>query len=145
MSDPLLSAAVDKARWRLLPFLGLLYVVSYLDRINVSFAALTMNADLGLSQAAYGLGAGIFFVGYVLFEVPSNLILARVGARVWLARIMVSWGLATVALAAASGPTSFIACALSWAWPRPGFSRASSTISRAGSPWPTGPGPWPFS
>ncbi|QAZ66178.1 MFS transporter [Solidesulfovibrio carbinolicus] len=108
MSDPLLTVAVAKARWRLLPFLGLLYVVSYLDRINVSFAALTMNADLGLSQAAYGLGAGIFFVGYVLFEVPSNLILARIGARVWLARIMVSWGLATVALAAASGPTSFI-------------------------------------
>jgi ACS family tartrate transporter-like MFS transporter len=109
MSDALLNAAVAKARLRLLPFLGLLYVVSYLDRINVSFAALTMNADLGLSQAAYGLGAGIFFVGYVLFEAPSNLILARVGARVWLSRIMVSWGLATVALAAASGPTSFIA------------------------------------
>jgi ACS family tartrate transporter-like MFS transporter len=108
VTDPLLLSAVRKARIRLLPFLMLLYVVSYLDRINVSFAALTMNADLGLSQAAYGLGAGIFFVGYVLFEVPSNLILARIGPRVWLARIMVSWGLATVALAGATGATSFI-------------------------------------
>jgi ACS family tartrate transporter-like MFS transporter len=87
----------------------LLYVVSYLDRINVSFAALSMNGELGLSQTAYGFGAGIFFLGYVLFEVPSNLILARVGARLWLSRILLSWGLCTVALALAAGPTSFAA------------------------------------
>jgi len=102
-----LDSALRKARWRLVPFLMLLYVVAYLDRINVSFAALGMNEELGLSQTAYGLGAGIFFLGYVLFEIPSNLILARVGARVWLSRILVSWGLATVALALSAGPVSF--------------------------------------
>lgn len=109
MTGTPLDTAVRKARWRLLPFLGLLYIVAYLDRINVSFAALTMNRDLGLSQTAYGFGAGVFFLGYVLFEVPSNLILAKVGPRVWLARIMASWGLATMALALASGPASFAA------------------------------------
>ena len=109
MTDPHLQAAVRKAQWRLLPFLMVLYVVAYLDRINVSFAALSMNEELGLSQTAYGLGAGIFFLGYVLFEVPSNLILARIGPRIWLARILVSWGLATVALALAVGPASFTA------------------------------------
>lgn len=102
-----LDSALRKARWRLVPFLMLLYVVAYLDRINVSFAALGMNEELGLSQTAYGLGAGIFFLGYVLFEIPSNLILARVGARVWLSRILISWGLATVALALSAGPASF--------------------------------------
>ena len=98
---------MHKAQWRLLPFLILLYIVSYLDRINVSFAALTMNRDLGLSQTGYGFGAGIFFLGYVLFEVPSNLILAKVGARLWIARIMTTWGLATMALTLATGPVSF--------------------------------------
>lgn len=108
MNHPL-DSAVAKASLRLLPFLFLLYIVSYLDRINVSFAALTMNRDLGLDQTAYGLGAGIFFLGYVLFEVPSNLILYRVGPRRWIARIMVSWGLVTAALALAAGPLSFAA------------------------------------
>ncbi|MYL83513.1 MFS transporter [Desulfovibrio aerotolerans] len=107
VSDNPLATAVGKAQWRLLPFLILLYIVAYLDRINVSFAALGMNQELGLSQTAYGFGAGIFFVGYVLFEVPSNLILAKVGPRLWIARIMLSWGVATVALALASGPASF--------------------------------------
>ena len=73
---------------RLIPFLFVLYVVSFLDRVNVGFAALEMNRDLGLSPAVYGFGAGIFFIGYSLFEVPSNLILARMGARLWIARIM---------------------------------------------------------
>lgn len=100
--------AVSKASWRLLPFLFILYIIAYLDRINVSFAALTMNQDLGLDQAAYGFGAGIFFLGYVLFEVPSNLILSRVGPRRWIARIMVSWGLVTMALAFSQGHTSFV-------------------------------------
>src|SRR5437867_32149 len=70
-----------------------LYVVAYLDRINVGFAALQMRADLGFDDRVYGLGAGIFFLGYFLFEVPSNLVLERVGARLWIARIMVTWGL----------------------------------------------------
>lgn len=108
MTQPL-DSAVAKASWRLLPLLFLLYIVAYLDRINVSFAALTMNQDLGLDQTAYGLGAGIFFLGYVLFEVPSNLFLERVGPRRWIARIMVSWGMVTMALAYAKGPTSFTA------------------------------------
>lgn len=109
ISDAPLDRAVRKAQWRLLPFLICLYIVAYLDRINVSFAALSMNQELGLSQTAYGFGAGVFFIGYVLFEIPSNLILARIGPRVWIARIMVSWGLATVALALAVGPASFAA------------------------------------
>jgi MFS family permease len=90
-----------KATLRLLPLLALCYLVAYLDRINVSFAALTMNADLGISSTAYGLGAGLFFVTYFAFEVPSNLIMERVGARVWIARIMISWGIL-------SGMTAFI-------------------------------------
>lgn len=86
-------ATLAKVTRRLLPFLFLLYLVCFLDRVNVGFAALQMNRDLGFSPAAYGFGAGIFFFGYVLFEVPSNLILARLGARVWIARIMITWGL----------------------------------------------------
>ena len=101
------AAVIRKAAWRLLPFMGLLYFVSFLDRVNVSFAALTMNADIGLSSAAFGLGAGIFFIGYLLFEVPSNLILQRVGARRWIARIMITWGLLSAAMAMVSGPASF--------------------------------------
>ena len=91
---------------RLLPFLFLLYVVCFLDRVNVGFAALQMNHDLGFSPAVYGFGAGIFFLGYVLFEVPSNLILARMGARVWIARIMITWGLVAAAMMFVRGPLS---------------------------------------
>ncbi len=92
---------------RLLPFLLLLYVVAYIDRVNVGFAALQMNEDLGLSAAMYGFGAGIFFLGYALFEVPSNIVLARVGARRWIARIMVSWGIVSVSMMFVQGATSF--------------------------------------
>jgi D-galactonate transporter len=96
-----------KIAFRLVPFLGLLYLINYLDRVNVGFAALTMNADLGLSATAYGLGAGLFFLGYFFFEVPSNIILHRVGARVWIARIMVTWGLVASATAFVEGEISF--------------------------------------
>jgi ACS family tartrate transporter-like MFS transporter len=92
---------------RLIPFLFVLYVVAYLDRINVGFAALQMKADLGFGDAVYGLGAGIFFVGYFLFEVPSNLILERVGARTWIARIMISWGVISSATMFVRDPTGF--------------------------------------
>lgn len=102
-------AVIRKAMWRLLPFLCLVYLVAYLDRVNVSFAALTMNADLGISDSAYGLGAGIFFVAYFLFEVPSNFALERFGARVWIARIMVTWGLISMAMAFITGPKGFYA------------------------------------
>ena len=94
----LTAAALAKARRRLLPFLFLLYVVSYLDRINVGFAALQMNAALGFSSVTYSLGAGIFFVSYTLLEIPSNVVLARVGARLWIARIMITWGIVSAAM-----------------------------------------------
>ncbi|WCM22542.1 MFS transporter [Paraburkholderia bryophila] len=96
-----------KVAWRLTPLLLLCYLVSYLDRVNVGFAKLQMAADLGLSDAAYGLGAGIFFFGYFLFEVPSNMILHRVGARVWIARIMVTWGIVSALMMFVTSPLSF--------------------------------------
>ena len=92
------EAVLAKVRRRLIPFLFLLYIVAYVDRINVGFASLQMNEALGFSASVYGFGAGIFFLGYTLFEVPSNVILARVGARVWIARIMITWGLASSAM-----------------------------------------------
>ncbi|WP_158746760.1 MFS transporter [Acidisphaera sp. L21] len=92
---------------RLVPFLVLCYFVAYLDRVNVGFAKLTMSKDLGLSETAFGLGAGIFFIAYFLFEVPSNLFLERFGARKWIARIMFSWGLLSGAMAFIGGETSF--------------------------------------
>ena len=101
------QSAIAKAARRLLPFLVLCYMVNFLDRVNVGFAALAMNEDLGFSPSVFGAGAGIFFVGYILFEVPSNLALARFGARIWIARIMISWGLISAAMALVSGPTSF--------------------------------------
>ncbi len=101
------GAALSKVRKRLLPFLFALYIVAYLDRINVGFAALQMNREIGLSQAAFGFGAGIFFLGYFIFEIPSNLILRRVGARRWIARIMVSWGVTASAMMFVRGASSF--------------------------------------
>ena len=101
------SAVLRKVTLRLIPFMALLYLVAFLDRVNVGFAALTMNKDVGLSASAYGLGAGIFFIGYFLFEVPSNLILERVGARRWIARIMISWGVVSACTALITGPRGF--------------------------------------
>ena len=100
-------ATLRKVYLRLVPFCFLLYILCYVDRINVSFAALTMNKDLGLSAYVYGLAAGAFFWGYCLLEVPSNIILEKVGARRWIARIMISWGLLSAATALVTGPTSF--------------------------------------
>jgi len=94
--------------WRLLPLIVVSYLVAYIDRTNVSFAALTMNKDLGISAYMYGWGAGIFFLGYALFEVPSNMVLARVGARRWIARIMITWGIISGLMAATTGPVSFL-------------------------------------
>ena len=96
-----------KVGWRLIPFLVLCYVVSYLDRVNVGFAKLQMLQDLNLSDAVYGLGAGIFFIGYFIFEVPSNLILHRVGAKVWIARIMITWGIVSAAMMFTNSETTF--------------------------------------
>ncbi|HEY4211769.1 MAG TPA: MFS transporter [Steroidobacteraceae bacterium] len=102
------EAILAKVRWRLLPFLILLFIVSYLDRVNVSFAKLTMDQALGISDAVYAFGAGIFFIGYFFFEIPSNLILARVGARRWIARIMLTWGVVSAATAFITGARGFI-------------------------------------
>ena len=102
-------STILKISWRLLPLIVVSYLVAYIDRTNVSFAALTMNKDLGISSFMYGLGAGIFFFGYALFEVPSNMVLERVGARRWIARIMITWGIISGLMAAVNGPASFLA------------------------------------
>jgi ACS family tartrate transporter-like MFS transporter len=106
-APPASEAVLRKIAWRLIPFMILLYLLAYVDRINVGFAALQMTKDLGLSSTAYGLGAGIFFVGYFLFEIPSNLILQRTGASKWIARIMITWGLIASAMMFVKGPVSF--------------------------------------
>ena len=93
---------------RIIPLMMLLYLMAFLDRVNISFAALTMNQDLGFTPTVFGWGAGIFFIGYFLFEVPSNVILEKVGARLWIARIMVTWGLISAAMAFVSGTASFL-------------------------------------
>jgi ACS family tartrate transporter-like MFS transporter len=107
--EPLERRTIAKVSARLIPFLIVCYFVAYLDRVNVGFAALTMNKDLGLSASAFGFGAGIFFLAYFLFEVPSNLFLERVGARKWIARIMFTWGVISGATAFIGGETSFYA------------------------------------
>ncbi|WP_085317107.1 MFS transporter [Derxia lacustris] len=96
-----------KVSWRIVPFIMLCYVVAYLDRVNVGFAKLQMSQALGFSETIFGLGAGVFFLGYFLFEVPSNLILHRVGAKLWIARIMITWGFVSAAFAFVSSPTMF--------------------------------------
>src|SRR5215813_12068347 len=96
-----------KVTWRLIPFLFLLYVIAWLDRVNVGFAGLEMNTDLGFSPSVFGIGSGIFFLGYCLFEIPSNIILERVGARIWIARIMVTWGLISAGLMFVRTPPLF--------------------------------------
>lgn len=101
------KSALRKNAWRLLPLLTLAFIFNYIDRTSVGFAALTMNKDLGLSASQFGWGAGILFAGYCLFEIPSNLALYRYGARRWLARIMITWGIAASATALVQGPTSF--------------------------------------
>lgn len=106
MSDIETSTVAAISR-RLIPFLFLLFVVNFLDRVNVGFAALHMNADLGFTPEIFGFGVGLFFIGYLLFEIPSNLLMQRVGARFWIARIMITWGLLSTAMAFVSGTTSF--------------------------------------
>jgi MFS transporter, ACS family, tartrate transporter len=101
------TQTMSRVARRLLPMLIACYFVAYLDRVNVGFAALTMNKALGFSAAIYGFGAGIFFLGYFVFEVPSNILLAKVGARVWIARILITWGIISGCTALISGPISF--------------------------------------
>ena len=99
--DPLERETIRRVAWRLMPLLMVGYFCDYLDRVNVGFAALTMNKAIGLSSAVFGFGAGMFFIGYFVFEIPSNLILAKVGARRWIARILFTWGIV-------SGLTAFV-------------------------------------
>jgi ACS family tartrate transporter-like MFS transporter len=114
MSVSTTAAQVLEARtmravsWRLMPFLLAAYVICYIDRVNIGFAALQMNKAVGIDPKTYGLGAGIFFIGYFILEVPSNLALERFGARKWIARIMITWGMASGAFALIGGPTSFL-------------------------------------
>jgi len=109
LRDPVLASAISKASRRLMPMLVILYVVSFLDRTNVGFAAAALEVDRGVSAGAYALGAGIFFIGYAIFEIPSNLVLNRVGAKFWLARISITWGIVSACFAFVQGPNTFIA------------------------------------
>jgi ACS family tartrate transporter-like MFS transporter len=111
-SDAVLQSAVRKAAMRFVPLLTIAYLFNYLDRTSLGFAALTMNQQLGLTAGQFGLAAGVFFLGYSTFEIPSNLMLYRFGARRWLARIMISWGLVSAATAFVVGPNSFYALRL---------------------------------
>jgi ACS family tartrate transporter-like MFS transporter len=106
-AEELSVVTLRKITWRLIPFLFVLYVIAWLDRVNVGFAGLQMNADLGFSSTVFGFGSGIFFLGYCLFEIPSNIILERVGARIWIARIMVTWGLISAGLMFVRTPAAF--------------------------------------
>ena len=107
MNNELETRVLRKITWRIVPFVMLLYFIAFIDRVNIGFAALTMNKDLGFSPAVFGFGAGIFFLGYFLFEVPSNLVLEKVGARIWIARVMITWGIVSGAFAFITGDTSF--------------------------------------
>ena len=107
MSNPALQQALSKIRWRILPFVALMFAMAIIDRSNIGFAKHALQADTGLSNAAFALGAGIFFIGYAVFEVPSNLMLHKIGARIWLSRIMVTWGLVSAAMMFAHDETSF--------------------------------------
>src|ERR1700727_4044441 len=102
------AEVMRRVSWRLMPLLLTAYLICYIGRVNVCFAALQMNKAVGIDPKTYGLGAGIFFLGYFLLEVPSNLALQRFGARTWIARIMITWGIVSAACALIGGPASFL-------------------------------------
>ena len=134
MDGSLEQATMRKVAWRLVPFICLLYFIAFIDRVNIGFASLTMNKDLGFSSSVFGFGAGMFFFGYFLFEVPSNIILDKVGARLWIARVMITWGIALgrdgLRAGARRASTSCASCS---ARPRPASFPASSSTSATGS------------
>ena len=99
MTSEIEARTLRRITWRIAPFIMLLYFIAYIDRVNIGFASLTMNKDLGFTPGIFGFGAGIFFWGYFLFEVPSNIVLDKVGARLWIARVMVTWGIVSAAMA----------------------------------------------
>ncbi len=113
------ECVIRRVSWRIVPFIALCYFVCYLDRVYVGFAALTMNDDLGFTATVFGWGAGIFFFGYFLFEVPSNLALEQFGARLWIARIMLTWVCCRPAWRLSGTRQAFSSRAFSWVRPRP--------------------------
>lgn len=119
--DAIERSAVGKMSWRILPLIALGYLVSYMDRVNISFAATRMNEDLGFSATVYGLGGGLFFLSYALFEIPSNLLLVRFGARRWIARIMITWGLIAAGMMFVRTPLQFYAMRLLLGFAEAGF------------------------
>jgi len=121
MTRDLLSRAVSRARRRLIPFLLLMYVVAFLDRANIGFAKQSFQASTGISESAFAAGAGLFFLGYALFEIPSNLIMHRIGARIWMCRIMVTWGIVSIATMFVRGPLSFYILRLALGFAEAGF------------------------
>src|ERR1700710_2025260 len=106
MDCSLEHATMRRVAWRLVPFICLLYFIAFIDRVNIGFAALTMNKDLGFTSAVFGFGAGVFFCGYFLCEVPSNIIPDKVGARLWIARVMITWRIISFAFAFVQGEYS---------------------------------------
>ena len=108
MTSEIEKRAIKRISWRLLPLIVVIYFVAYIDRSNVGFAAFSLKQEFGFTDYLYGWGAGIFFLGYFFFEVPSNLALERVGARRWIARIMITWGLVSAAMMFVRGPWSFL-------------------------------------
>ena len=107
VNDTVGRSAMNKALWRIIPLIALAYLCAYMDRVNVSFAATQMNVDLGFSATIYGLGGGLFFLGYALFEIPSNLMAVRFGPRKWIARIMITWGLLSAGMMFIQTPMQF--------------------------------------
>ena len=132
MDELIEKSAMRKIYLRLLPFAIISYFLAYIDRINVSFAALTMREDLGISASAYGFALGTFYWGYFIFEVPSNVILEKVGARLWIARIMISWGILAGSPRRSPGRPASVSSASSSVLPRRASFPASCCISRTG-------------
>jgi Major Facilitator Superfamily len=126
------AATYRKVTWHLIPFLFACYILEYVDRVNVGFAKLRMQTDLGMSDTVYGIGAGLFFVGYFLLEVPANMMLRRVGARRWLGPIMIAWGLVSAATLFVEGARSFYALRLLLGVVESGFFRVSCCTSHSG-------------
>ena len=131
-SDDSESRLYRKVILRIIPFIFVCYVLNYIDRVNVSFAKLQFQGDLSLSDASYGLGVGLFYVGYILFEVPSNLLLQTIGARKTITRIMCLWGLVSMAMAFVATPVQFYLARHPWGPLKPGSSPALFSISRSG-------------
>src|SRR5689334_3815280 len=121
-------AVVRKVFLRIIPLLFILYIIAYIDRANIGYAALQMNAELALSSEAFGFAAGVFFIGYFLFEVPSNVMMNKYGARVWIARILITWGVVAVASAFVQNACSSTLPAFSSVWLKRGSSPGSSSI-----------------